>query len=332
MMVKVLSMVFMLFICGVVLSAQEEVSPLESRSTVWYSFLVRPPSTCQCLMTHLLPQKQRPVLSLDIPVSPLWDMIKEDRIQNRTIQFGGTTTPWKDTVMFGGWPVPRLIFAMSDFRTVLEGGSMKTLEAGPSRTMKQADGTIEGAVWHVLVGADSFFGQEQIPGIIKGLNFDADFRRRSHGGQGWLGVKFGDFNRSFVAGRYGRGHAWTEGETRFIVPSIVDELDWFYLYLEEFRMASVSVEGKIRLKRISQSVRFDVVEYKRVFPSPDPLRFGENHLQDMWLRTETEVIPFSHARFLRGVVILTKDFRDQNRLMFTNDYSSVRVFFRLSFD
>jgi len=209
---------------------------------------------------------------------------------------------------------------------------MKTLGENPSRTMEQAHLILEGAVWHVLVGAEGFWGQEQISRATKGVNFDADFRRRSVGGQGWLGVKFGDFNRSFVAGRYGRGYARTEGETHFIVPSIADDLDWFPVYLEEFRTVSVSVEGKARAKRISQSVRFDRVEYERVIPSPDPLRFGENRLEDIWLRTETEFIPFSHARFLRGVVILTKDFRDQNRLMFINDYSSVRVLLRLSFN
>ncbi len=329
---KALGVALMLCACGIILSAQEETPPLESEPTVGYMPLIQSPPTCPCLTAGLLPAKAKRelTLSVDIPISPFWDTVKEDRIQNRTVQFGGTATPLRDTVMFGGWPVPRINFTSVNFRIVAEGGIMKTLNANPSRTMKQVRGELEGSVWHILVGTDGFWGQEQIPSTVKGVNFNADFRRHSYGGQGWLGVKFGDFNRSFVAGRYGRGYIKTKGETRFVVPSIVDELDWFPAYFEEFRTVSVSVEGKIKVKRVSQSVRVDDVKYERVALSPDSLRFGENHLQDLWLRTETEVILFSRVSFLRGVVVFTKDFRGQNRLMFTNDYSSVRVLLRLT--
>lgn len=327
--IKALSVAVMLCICGAALSAQKP-TPLASRSTIWYAVLMQPPLTCKCIKTHSPPPKQGPSLFVDIPLSPFWDTVREERIRNHTIQFGGSATPWKSTIMFGGWPIPRVVFTTPNFRTALEGGVMKTIDAGPSRTMEQAHIFLERAVWHMLVGANGFFGQEQIPRATKSVNFEADFLRRSYGGQVWLGVKFGNFNRSFVAGRYGRGHVWTEGSTRFNVPNI-DDLDWLPLYLEEFRTESVSVEGKANARRISQSVRFDRVEYERIIPSPDPLRFGENRLEDMWLRTETELVPFPHARSLRGVVILTKDFRDRNRLMFINDYSSVRILLRLVF-
>lgn len=300
--IRILCTAIMLGIFGVTLSAQEEPS-----------------------------QKPEPLFSLDISLSPFWDTVRESRIQNRTIQFGGLATPWKNTIMFGGLPIPRIIFKTSDFRTTLEGGIMKTLDANPSRTMRQANITIEGAVWHVLFGVDSFFGQEKIYQAAKNVNFESDFRRISGGGQSWLGVKFGDFNRSFIVGRHGRGYVRTEGAIQFNVPNI-NNPDWSLVYLEEFRTKSFSVEGKLTARRISQSVKFDWIEYERVIPSPDPLRFGENYLEDMRLRTETEIIPFSQARFLRGVVVLTKDFRDQNRLMFINDYSSVRVFLRFSFN
>jgi hypothetical protein len=328
---KVFVVALLLCVFGLTLSAEKESPPLVSRSTVvGYMFLVQPPLTCRCLEVKPVSPKQGPVFSLDIPLSPFWDTVREDRIQNRTIQFGGSATPWKDTVVFGGWPVVRINFATADFRVLLEGGNMKTLTANSSRTMEQVHLVPEGSIWYVLVGIDGFFGQEQIPGNIKGLNFNADFSRRSYGGQGWLGLKLGDFNRSFVAGRYGKGYVRTEGYTHFNIPG-VDGVDWMPLYLEEFKTKSLSFEGKAKTKIISQSVRFDKVEYQRVVLSPDPLRFGENRLQDMWLRTETEVIPFSRLRFLRGVVVLTKDFKDQNRLMFFNDYSSVRVLLRLSF-
>ncbi len=328
-MVKVLIMSLALCICGPALSAQEEPPPLESRPTIWYAVLVQPPAICSCFPIKPLPKKQGPTLSVDIPLSPFWDTVREDRIKNNTIQFGGSATPWKNTAIFGGWPVPRIIFAASDFRAMLEGGIMKTLNVSPSRIMGQVRGGLEGSVFYVLVGADGFWGQEQVLSATKGVNFDANFRRLSFGRQGWLGVKVGDFNRNFIAGRYGKGYAWTEGETRFVVPSIIGELDWFPAYFEEFKTTSVSVEGKVKVKRISQSIRFDDVKYERVIPSPDPLRFGENRLHDLWLRTETEVMPLSHV----GVVVIwTKDFRDQNRLMFINDYSSVRVLLRLVFN
>ena len=309
-MMKILCLAIIFCICGTNLFAQTETNlpPLS------------PPS-----------QKQRPVLSLDIPISPLWDTVQEDRIKNHTIQFGGSATPWKNTAMFGGWPVPRIIFAASSFRMSAEGGVMKVVDLSPSRTMKQVHVVLEGSVWYVLFGTDRFFGQEQIQRVAKSVNFETDFRRLSYGWQYWLGVKVGDFNRSFIAGRYGRGDVKTEGLIHFNVPDI-DDLDWFPLYHEEFRTTSLSVEGKVKAKFISQSVRLDQVEYERVILSPDPLRFGENHLEDRWLRSETEVTPFSSFRVLRGVVILTKDFRGQNRLMFVNDYSSVRVLLRLSFN
>lgn len=332
--VKVLSAVIMLCIWVSDLSAQEKpqyLAPLASKSTVWYTVLIEPPLTCQCLKNDSPPQKQGPIFSIDIPISPFWDTVQEDRIKNRTIQFGGSATPLKSTVAFGGWLAPRVIFTTPYFRTTFEGGVIKTLDLGPSRTMKQGHLVLEGSLWHVLVGAEGLFGQEEVPQLTKGINFEVYFRRRSYGGQGWLGAKFGDFNRSFVAGRYGRGYARTEGATRFNVPN-VNDLDWLPVYLEEFRTTPFSVEGKAKAKRISQSIRFDRVEYERMALSPDPLRFGENRLEDRWLRTETEVVPFSHARALRGVVIWTKDFRDQNRLMFINDYSSVRVLLRFTFN
>jgi len=325
-------MAIMLCVYEGTLYAQEEFPLLESKPIRGHMVLVQLPPTCQCLKKIYPPrQKQGPIFSVDIPFSPFWDTVREDRIKNHTIQFGGTATPWARTVMFGGWPVPRVIFMAPDFRTMLEGGIMKTLDVSPSRTMTQAYVVLEGVVWHVVVGADSLLGQEQIPRFIKGVNFETDFRRRSYGGQGWLGIKFGDFNRNFILGRYGVGYVWTEGSMRFDI-SDVSGLDWLPAYLEEFRTDSFSAESKVTTRRISHSVRFDWVEYERVIPSPDPLRFGENHLLDMRLRTETEIIPFARARFLRGVVILTKDFRDRNLLMFINDYSLVRVLLRLSFN
>jgi hypothetical protein len=302
-MVKILSIILVLCICGVALSAQEKLPPLESKLKI----------------------------SIDVPFFPFWDTVKVDRIKNRTIQFGGSATPWKSTAMFSGLTVPRVIFTESDVRIVFEGGIMKTHDENTSRTMGQVHAVIEGAIWFVLVGSDGFFGQEQIPKITRGMNFETDFLRRSSGGQGWFGMKFGDFNQDFVVVRYGRGYVWTKGETHFIIPDI-DNSDWLPLYLEQFRTVSLSAEGTARARRISQSVRLDAVEYERVIPSPDPVRFGENHIRDMWLRTETEVIPFSRLRSLRGVVVLTKDFRNQNRLMFLNDYSSVQVFLRILFN
>lgn len=320
----------MLCIWGTMLFAQTETNlpVLPSRIIVYSIYLVQPSFTCQCLRSNLPSKKQGPVLSLDIPLSPFWDTVREDRIKNRTIQFGGSATPWNNTVMFGGWPVPRVVFAAPDFRTVLEGGRMKTLYVSPSRTMEQFHGALEGSIWYGLVGADGFFGQEEILRATKSLNFEADFHRLSYGYQGWFGMKVGDFNRSFIVSRYGNGFIHTEGSTHFNVPDI-GNLDWFPLYLEEFRTTFFSIEGKVKVKRISQLVRFDQVKYERVIPSPDPLRFGENRLEDMWLRTETEILPLSH---LGIVMIWTKDFRDQNRLMFTNDYSSVQILLRIAFN
>ncbi|MDP2861085.1 MAG: hypothetical protein Q8N98_05265, partial [bacterium] len=293
---RILCVIVALCVYGTILFAQTETNLplLPSEPIVDYAPLFQAHLICQYppihspSKTHSPPQKQGVVLSVDIPLSPLWDTVREDRIKNRTIQFGGSATPLKSIVEFGGWPVPRIIFAAPDFRAAIEGGIMKTSDASSFRTMEQAHAVLDGAVWYVLVGAEGFFGQEKFPRITKSVNFEADFRRRSYGGQGWLGIKIGDFNRSFIAGRYGRGYARTEGETRFIIPSI-DELDWFPLYLEEFRTESFSVEVKAKAKRVSQSVRFNRVEYERMIPSPDPLRFGENRLRDIWLRTETEV-------------------------------------------
>jgi len=333
-MIKTLWVLIMLGICGTTLFAQTETDllPLPSEPFFWYMPLVQPPLTSPVIKIYIRPppEKQRSVFSLDIPILPRWDTVKEDRVKSHTIQFGETTTPWRDTVIFGGWPVPRVTFTSPNFRVSLEGGIMKALDENSSRTMKQVHMITERGLWYVLIGTERFFGQEEILRASKGLNFESDFRRRSYGGQWWLGLKVGDFNRSFIAGRYGKGYVRTEGLNHFNVPSI-SNLDWFLIYLEEFKTKSFSIDGKVTGKRISQSVRFDRIEYERLVLSPDPLRFGENHLEDMWLRTETEVAPFPRARFLRGVVVLTKDFRNQNRLMFINDYSSMRVLLRLAF-
>jgi len=330
MMTKTLCVVVVLCVFATNLFAQTETALpiLTSKPVVGYTPFVKPVLTCQCFKIDSPPKKRGPVLSLDIPLSPSWDMVQEERIKNHTIQFGQSGTSWKETSRSKGWPLPRINFTSSSFRMSAEGGVIKTQGANLSRTMTQARVSLEGSLWFVLVGADGFVGQEQIPGIMKGVNFDADFLRSSYGGQSWWGIKLGDFNRNFIVGRYGRGYVRTDGEIRFIVPSITEDLDWFSEYLEEFKTESASVEGKVKTKWMGQSVRVDWMKYSKVVPSPDPLRFGENYLEDMWLRTETEVMPLSH---LGVVVALTKDFRGQNRLMFINDYSSVRVFIRLAF-
>lgn len=314
--------------------AQTEESPLlPSRSIATYVFLVQPISSCECIKDYSISdkssfQKEGLAFSVDIPLYSSWDTAGENRIKNRTIQFGGSATPMKETVAFGGWPVPRVILAAPEFRAVFEGGAMKTTGTDFSRTMEQFQGSLEVSIFHVLVGVDGFFGQEEIPQATKSLNFNADFFRQSYGEGGRLGLKLGDFDNSFIAGRYGRGYIRTEASTRFNVPGI-SELDRFPLYSEEFRTTLFSVEGRVRARWISQSLQMDRVGYKRVVSSPDPLRYGENNLQDIWLRTETEIIPIPRLHFVRGVLIFTKDFRDQNRLMFMNDYSSLRFVLRI---
>ncbi|KKR02524.1 MAG: hypothetical protein UT29_C0001G0004 [Candidatus Yanofskybacteria bacterium GW2011_GWA1_39_13] len=325
-------MVVMLYLSATTVFAQAETSllPLSSTFDVNFIPLAQSISGCDCSKTDSVSKKQKSVFSLDIPLLPFWETVQEIRIKNRDIQFGDSTTPWEKTVKSKSWPLPRVVFASPDFRMSVEGGAIKTSDANLSRKMTQVSLGLEGSLWFVLIGADGLVGQEQIPGIMKGVNFEANFRRRSGGGQGWLGVKLGDFNHNFIVGRYGRGYIYTDGSTRFNIPD-VDDIDWLPVYVEEFKTTSFSVEGKMRTKLISQSVRFDGVEYKRVTPSPDSMRFGENRLEDLWLTTETEIVPFPRIDFLRGVVVLTKDFKDKNRLMFFNDYSAVRIFIRLAF-
>lgn len=331
--VKILCTVIMLCFCGTTLFAQTEtdLSPLSSVLNNYYVPFAQPISDCRCVKTESTPKKQGSVFSLDVPLLPFWETVNVDTIKNKTIQFGEATPPWGNMIKSGGWPAPKIIFATSDFRMLAEGGVIKTSAINISRTMKQVHISIDGSLWFILIGADGLVSQEQIPRIMKGVNFEADFSRRSGGGQGWLGVKFGDFNHNFIAGRYGRGYTYTDGSTRFNIPNI-DGIDWLPVYVEEFKTTSISIEGKMRTKWISQSLRIDGVEYKRVNPSPDPLRFGDNRFEDLWLTAETEVTPFPKVDFLRGVIVLTKDFGDKNRLMFFNDYSAVRFFVRFSFD
>lgn len=331
-MLRSLCTAVILCICGTGLFAQAEINPppLSMVPNTYYVSFVQPISDCCCVKKDSTPKKQGSVFSLDVPVASSWEMIDEDRIKKHTIQSGGSMPLWVKTAKSDKWPVPRIIFSTPNFMVKAEGGVAKVSTPSP-RTMAQADMATERSVWFVLVGASGFFGQEQVSEIEKGVNFSADFRRRSGGGQGWLGIKFGDFNRNFIAGRYGKGYVYTDGADQFNVPG-VDGLDWLPVYIEEFKTELASVEGKTRTRWISQSVRVDWVKYNRVNLSPDPLRFGENYLEDMWLRTETEITPFSKINFLRGVVVLTKDFGDKNRLMFFNDYSSVRFFVRLTFD
>ena len=331
--VRTLCTVIMLCFYGTTLFAQTEtdLSPLPSVLNACYVPFAKPVSACHCSKINSASEKHKSVFSLDIPLLPFWETVSVDTIKNQTVQFGESTTSWVDTTRFDGWPVPKIVFATSDFRMSTEGGVLKTSATNISRTMKQVRMTLDGSLWFVLIGADGLIGQEQIIGIMKGVNFQADFRRRSGGGQGWLGVKFGDFNHNFVTGRYGRGYIYTDGSTRFNIPD-VDGIDWLPTYVEEFKSTSFSVEAKMGLKRIGQSVRFDRLEYERIIPSPDPLRFGKNRFEDLWLTAETEIAPFSKFDVLRGVIVLTKDFGDKNRLMFINDYSSIRFFVRLRFD
>lgn len=335
-MTRILCMAVMLCVSATTLFAQEEVVPLPLSAKlpiVGYISFIKPVLSCDCLKKETsskkVKPKVKPIFSLDIPIASSWDTVEEDRIKNHTVQQGSSMPLWVKTSRSDKWPIPRIIFSTQNFRIETEGGVMKVLTPSP-RTMAQVDMVMEKSIWFVLVGAGGFFSQEDFPEFSREVNFSADFRRLSVGRQGWLGIKLGDFNRNFIAGRYGRGNIYTDGSALFNVPG-VDGLDWLPLYIEEFKTESLSVEGKAKTRWVSQSMQINRVEYKRVTPSPDPLRFGENRFEDLWLTSETEITPFPKVGILRGVIVLTKDFRDKNRLMFFNDYSAVRFFIRLVF-
>ncbi|MBI2068784.1 MAG: hypothetical protein HYT67_01625 [Candidatus Yanofskybacteria bacterium] len=272
----------------------------------------------------------RKLFAVDMPLFPLWETVSIDRIMNGAISAGPAVHPWSEVSSFGGWPVPRLNFSTDNtfFRT--EGGVMKNAGGGHERNAGQINMAFDGSVWYALLGVDALFSQEKVSSAISGINFNADFRRRSYGGKGWVGIKIGSFADDYIAVRYAQGWIGTEGDSQFVVPD-VDGIEWQPLYLEEFQTRAVILDGQVRLSRLSQNVRAEKVVYKRVKRSTDPLVFGENYLGDFTVRSETELIPLKKHDLIRMVLAGTKDFGGNNKLLFQNDYSAVRILLRIAF-
>ena len=270
------------------------------------------------------------LFTVDVPLSPFWETVSMGRIVNGTISAGSVMRPWEDVSHFGGWPVPRLSFSTNNIFFRAEGGVMKNSRNGHDRNAGQIDLSFDGSIRYALLGIDTLFSQEKISSAMSGVNFNADFRRRSYGGKGWAGIQIGSFADDYFAVRYARGWIRTEGNSQFIIPD-VGGIEWQPLYLEEFLTRAVVLDGQVRSGRLSQNIKTERVVYKRTKISTDPLVFGENSFSDFTVRSETELIPFKKHDLIRLVLAGTKDFGGNNKLLFQNDYSAVRVLLRIAF-
>ncbi len=225
-------------------------------------------------------------------------------------------------LIFRYYFVPELRIQDEDVRFIFRGGLGRAVDLNLVRSNYDASFEVDGSIWIFDLGLDWFFDLEKIPNSIKGLEYDADFSRKSAGVKGWTGVKIGSFTRNFVMVRVGKGYVTTRATKKFNVESVNTEP--FDLYREGFQTESASLEVGLRQKRFGQNLRGVANLYQRVIDSPDPLRFGLNQFVDYKLEGTFEVVPFLSHDFFRVLLRANKTLGDRDSLMFSSDPPDVR--------
>ena len=274
-------------------------------------------------------KKSEQLLTLDISFPTLWAVVDVRRIYNVTIQSGAFLEPWEDSVKFQEWPIPAFKAVTKNTLFRADADILNVRDRGLVRRADQIELGAEGGWWG-LIGISGFFSQETILGAIRGLSYDADFRRQSYGGNAWVGVKVGNFTKHFLLARYGRGYIGTRGDFMFRIVD-ADKVEWLPIYFEEFYTESFSVKETTRIKWVSQSIEVENIRYTRVVFSPNPAVFGKNKLEELIIRGELEFTPWSKYDKLRLLVVGTKDLRNRERLLFRNEPASVRALLRIAF-
>src|SRR6266536_861593 len=184
------------------------------------------------------PRAPSRLIAFDIPFVKDQRTVRLDRIQ--TINAGSAIAPWSEDLSYD-WPVPRFHGAGRDVRADVQGGVFRALESNKTRDIRFVDGTLEGNLSWFVAGMNGFFSREEIPEALSGRHFAATFTRRGYGLRAWGGFKMGEFARTFVTVKAGRGYVEAKGENRF--DASVDGLDPTLLYYERFDSTVAVVDG-----------------------------------------------------------------------------------------
>ena len=280
------------------------------------------------------------LVSFDIPLINSRRTVNVERIENASLGVSSVLSPWSDNINYSSAFTPELGFANRYLNLKVGGGIEKGLDQGNIRASRYIDGSMDLSIWKFVVVGDGFYENENDPGIVKGLAFNADFSRTSSGYRGWGGLKFGNFARNFVSVKGGPGYVKTEAYKIYDI----DLPERLWLYEEEFKIKSLSIEGKITNYRFSEGLKVEGNYYKRVENSPDPYRFGRNEFGDVLLQGTFEVIPSLKYDFIRLMIRGSKRLGTQighsglvfdnnpDSLLFRNDQATIRVYLRIAFN
>jgi len=283
-------------------------------------------------------EEKKPIpveVTIDFNVLPKRTTVNFDRLVNGNVNVGtGNNSTWEQNVSYdhfisGSFNIiaQDSVFSIGGERLSLEDNYNKTL-----RLYREYNLYAETSIWNLLIGVEGFISKEDVPNVIKGLVINSDFDRLAHDGRLWLGYQAGSFNGNFLAARYGRGQARTEGNQVFSGVSGGDGS--LPLYIEDFEIELASLEG--RLKKFltnftSASLKIERNWYQRVTYSPDPSAFGKNNFKDIRAWLDFEIRPVPNHDNVVIIVRFNEFYGDKDRLMFRNDPPRTQLFLRFVF-
>jgi len=254
-------------------------------------------------------------------------MIDSRLIAGDNPRLGGTSDTQKEFILAKYEFVPKLNVYSRDFRAQLSGGIFENKDN--KRKIGHAESSIEYGLWFALVGIDGFFEKENFLGVLEGQDFRISFGRVSYGGGGFLGFKFGDFQKSFLAGKFKRGYIFTEAEE--IYKSSITSVGPIKWYGAEFKMDSISLESRLSFSYVAPYFSVEGKKYKRMVNRDGIFPLGINNFRELTTISAVEVTPSLKHDFIRFVVSYRRDFGRQDGLLIVSDPSEFQVFARLAF-
>lgn len=277
-------------------------------------------------------KKTQPItfIFIDFPFFSDRETIDLQRIKKRNLNIGSILNPWEQDVRFDLRPIPRLELVTQDLNVTLNTNLDQYRESDITRHVKYARLSVESNIWAVAFGGESFIFREDVSNVLSVYKFKGDFYRYSYGGQGFWGLKFGNYVSNFISANYGVGYVLTNGQEIYHSPTLRKK-EILPLYKEEFRTRGFSLAGKLRVNPISAKLDVEKTWYYRVLASPDPLRFGLNRFEDLVARGTLEVSLLPKHDQIRLVAEMTKYLGSKERLLFKNNDPEFQLFLRIAF-
>jgi len=321
-----LAVVFCFAVSG--LSAAQEQPLLESKPLPIIEALLSDAKPSIRAGSRQKKEQEKFLLAIDVPLVPSEYSADLDGIESRP--FGESIQAERRNVGFPSTLWPEISFYSKNAHLNFKGGASTVRNDGKIRNNTEVNLSVEGSVGLILAGVEGFKFDEDVLFVLSGEDYRIDFDRQAYGGDAWIGVKLGSFHKSFIAVRFGRGLAESQGKEEY-VSSVLNDSILIPLYSQHFSLGRQSVEGRILTRYFAPAFKFESTKYERQGRSEGDFVLKDNSFNDFTLRMEIELIPPFRRNLARVVVQRNYYYGGWNRLLFRNYQSGWQVYLRIAF-